>query len=40
MLEGQKEIRILEGKNTKVQGNGKTDLKKGVLKGEAKYTFK
>lgn len=41
MLEGRKkENEILEGWNAEVQGNGKTDLKRGVLKGEVKYTFK
>lgn len=31
---------MLEGGYTKAKRNGKTDLKRGVLKGEAKYTFK
>lgn len=36
----EKENKTFQGGHTKVKGSGKTDLKKGLLKGEAKYTFK
>ena len=40
-VEGQKEQnKMFQGGYTKVKGNGKTDLKRGLVIEEAKYTFK